>query len=125
VVEVGDENVLGRAEGAGTEDQRAAANTPFGVGIEERGAGNGGGGSAGAGGGGGGSGEGGGGSAGGSADPQSGSEALSASDRERIARAEEPAASASWTIGIWLAVLVCAGVFWLVLRGGWRQRPVA
>jgi hypothetical protein len=111
--------VFGRAEGAGTEDQQAAANTPFGVGITPpgsggRGAGSGAddGGGASAGGGDGARGDG---TAGGAAERSGESPA---DRRARILRAEEPGDAGTWTIGIGLAVLLSAGAFALALGRG-------
>jgi hypothetical protein len=103
--------VLGRAEGAGTEDQQAAANTPFGIGITPRGARG-----AGAG------------AAGGSTAGDQGSATRGANGgaptagelREQIAAAESPGGTAGWSLGIWAAVLLGAALVGLLLRG----RPV-
>jgi hypothetical protein len=113
--------VLGRAEGAGTEDQQAAANTPFGIGITPRGAR--GAGDGGAGGGAGGAGGAGAGTAGseGSAPRGANGGAPSAGElRDRIAAAEAPGGTAGWSLGIWAAVLLGAALVGLLLRG----RPV-
>ena len=112
--------VLGRAEGAGTEDQRAAANTPFGVGVTPPGSGSGGSGGAG---GSDGAGQGGGGQGGGGARGSDGGEVTgSRSDlRARIVRAEEPGGAGAWTLGIGGAVLLVAAVFAVALGRG-RER---
>ena len=103
---------LGRAEGAGTEDQQAAANTPFGIGITPPGAGAG----AGSGGADGGS-TGGAGGTGGAAG--SGREAGGdpATLRSRIDEAEEAGGTAArWTLGIALAVTLAAALLTVGLR---------
>jgi hypothetical protein len=107
--------VLGRAEGAGTEDQRAAANTPFGVGITPPGGGSGGNR---------GSGKDGSGASGKRAGEGSagaggqGGLTVTRAEREAISRAEEPVGSGWWTLGIWLALLVPAAAIAAGLRGG-------
>jgi hypothetical protein len=117
--------VLGRAEGAGTEDQQAAANTPFGIGISPRGgrgAGAGvGSGGAGAGSGGAGAGVDGGTAAGagtaGGRDGAAGGAPSRAELREQTAAAEAPGGTAGWSLGIWAAVLLGAALVGLLLRG--------
>lgn len=124
----------GRAEGAGTTNQRRAANSLFGIGIRPPGGGGGsgeGGGGSGQGGsgsgpGGSGSGEGGadrsGEAAGGSGTKGSGrgDGATSASDpaelRARIADAERAGGTGTWTLGIALAVLLPGILLGLLLR---------
>lgn len=108
--------VQGRAEGAGTANQRAAANTPFGAGIKPPGGG-------GTGGGhhhGGGTGAKGSTSSGGAGGTGSG---VSPALRSRIAHAEEPGGTGDWTLGIALAVLLSSALFAVVLRGR-RAQPL-
>ena len=113
----------GRAEGAGTANQRAAANTPFGVGITPPG-----------GGGGPGGGDGGGegsGTTGGSRDgrrgPSDGAERRGlkrpAADEQAVSAAEAPVDTTTRTMGIGLGVLV-AGVL-LALLFWWRREQPA
>ena len=129
----------GRAEGAGTEDQKAAANTPFGVGVKPRdGGGKGGGGDGGTGGAaspgrdGSASGRSGASDASGSrsgagadrgARPRGGGSGMDRELRNRIARAEEPGDTGLWTLGIALAVVLSAILFGLLLRS--RREPAA
>lgn len=111
--------VQGRAEGAGTTNQRAAANTPFGVGITPPGGGTGGGSDRGGGGNGSAGGAGGGNAAGGTgAGANGGGKGVGASRalRGRIAQAEDPGGTGLWTLGIALAVLLSATLFALVFR---------
>ena len=114
--------VQGRAEGAGTANQRAAANTPFGVGITPPG----GGGTGGTGGGGhhhaGGNGAGGKGGKGSGGGGASGS-GLSPALRSRIAHAEDAGGTGLWTLGIALAVLLSTTLFALLLRSR-REQPL-
>jgi hypothetical protein len=134
----------GRAEGAGTTNQRGAANTLFGIGIRPPGggggSGQGGGGGSGQGGSGG-SGQGGsGGSGAGGADGSGkavagsgskgsgrGEEAPSARDRaelrSRIADAESAGGTGTWTLGIALAVLLPGILLGLLLRRRPGYRP--
>jgi hypothetical protein len=116
--------VAGRADGAGTENQRAAADTPFGVGVRPPGGGSGGGGSGGSGHGGGSDGK----------DRRHGGTSKatptggtgSANDptlRNRIAQAEEPGGTELWTLGIALAVLLTAGLLAFALRRRGEQLP--
>jgi hypothetical protein len=126
--------VEGRAEGAGTTNQRRAAGTLFGIGITPPGGGGGSGqGGGGSGQGGGGSGQGGGRSGQGGADGSGeaaggtgtngsgrGAGAPSARDRaelrSRIADAESPGGTGTWTLGIALAVLLPGLLVGLLLR---------
>ena len=107
--------VEGRSEGAGTEDQQAGANVPFGVGIKPRGGGGGkaGGGKAGAG-------KAGRGKAGGrlrESDPQGARRGESSEElTARIADAESPAGTAGRSLLLALAVLLPAGLLALLLR---------
>jgi len=107
---------LGRAEGAGTEDQQAAANTPFGVGIRPPGAGGGRGASK--------PGEKGGakgakgtdgerGSKGSPQSPTRVSPALTA----RLAEAEGTDGTVLWTLAMALAVILAATLLAFLLRG--------
>jgi hypothetical protein len=114
--------VAGRADGAGTENQRAAADTPFGVGVRPPGGGSGGSGRSGHGTG----------SDGKDRRPGGTSKATptggtgSANDpnlRSRIAQAEEPAGTELWTLGIALAVLLTAGLLAFALRRRGEQLP--
>jgi hypothetical protein len=115
--------VAGRADGAGTENQRAAADTPFGVGVRPPGGGSGGSG---------GSGSGGGGSDGqhrrnGGASrtaPTGGTGSVTDPNlRNRIAHAEEPGGTELWTLGIALAVALTAGLLAFALRRRGEQLP--
>jgi hypothetical protein len=123
----------GRAEGAGTTNQRAAATTPFGVGITPPGGGGGGGGDGGPPGSGGTGGER---APGGDGDGAKGSgaerrEAAGGADRrgleqraidERaLSNAEAPVDTTMRTIGIAFGVLVAGILLALVLW--WRQQP--
>ena len=111
--------VEGRAEGAGTEDQQAAANTPFGEGIQPPGGrgpgargdgGNGGNGGAPSGGAGGGG--------------QAASPAARAEQRRQILVAEEPNGTAGATL--WLAAaMLAAAVLAAGLLHGRRGSPVS
>ena len=114
--------VAGRADGAGTENQRAAADTPFGVGVRPPGGGSGG------------SGQSGHGSGSDVKDRRHGGTSKatptvgtgSASDpnlRNRIAHAEEPGGTELWTLGIALAVLLTAGLLAFGLRRRGEQLP--
>jgi hypothetical protein len=114
--------VAGRADGAGTENQRAAADTPFGVGVRPPGSGSGGSGQSGHGSG----------SDGRDRRHSGTSKATatggtgSASDpnlRNRIAQAEEPGGTELWTLGIALAVLLTAGLLAFGLRRRGEQLP--
>jgi hypothetical protein len=103
--------VQGRAEGAGTQNQRAAANTPFGVGVTPPGGRDGGAG----------------GHSGPGAKNGSRADAQSARDpngdlRHRLGQAEDPEGTSLWTLGIALAVLVSAALFVLLLRNR-REQP--
>jgi hypothetical protein len=120
----------GRADGAGTENQRAAADTPFGVGVRPPGGGSGGSGGSGLGGGSSGHRHDGGSSGhrhdggAGAARPTGGTG--SANDpnlRNRIAHAEEPGGTELWTLGIALAVLLTAGLLAFALRRRGEQLP--
>lgn len=110
--------VAGRADGAGTENQRAAANAPFGIGITPPGGGGSAGGKAGQGGrdarGGAGAAK----APDGSASPGSTSEnrAQGSALRARLESAESPAGTGLWTAGALLAVLAAAALLALVLR---------
>jgi hypothetical protein len=115
--------VAGRADGAGTENHRAAANTPFGVGIEPPGGGhgrNGGGGGSGGGSGGSGSGGTGGHDRGSATSPPGPTGGTGGGDRttlrNRIAQAEEPGGTELWTVGIAAAVLLTAALLAFALR---------
>jgi hypothetical protein len=106
--------VEGRAEGAGTTNQRAAADTPFGAGITPPGGGGRGGTPGGGAGGGNRSGEQGTRSAGlrqARRRGESGSEA-----RSRFSDAENPGGTAGWTLAIALAVLLSGLLIGLLLR---------
>jgi hypothetical protein len=115
--------VSGRAEGAGTQDQRSAANQPFGAGIKPPGRG----------GGGGTAGHRGGGSSksGKTVRPKTagsragGRSARSSNDgiRDRLARAEQPGGTDLWTLGIALAVVLSATLLALLLHRR-AERPV-
>jgi hypothetical protein len=110
--------VQGRTDGSGTNDQRAAANTPFGAGIKPPGGGGGGGGKGGS---------------SGHSRHGSGSKFTPAGPtgstgggtspalRSRIGEAEDPGGTALWTVGIALAVLLGAGALFLGLRRGPEQ----
>jgi hypothetical protein len=114
--------VSGRADGAGTENQRAAADTPFGVGVRPPGSGGGGSGRSGHGSGSDGKDRRHGGTS--KATPTGGTG--SASDpnlRNRIAQAEEPGGTELWTLGIALAVLLTAGLLAFGLRRRGEQLP--
>ena len=114
--------VAGRADGAGTENQRAAADTPFGVGIRPPGSGSGGSGQSGHGSGSDGKDRRHGGTS--KATPTGGTG--SANDpnlRNRIAQAEEPGGTELWTLGIALAVLLTAGLLAFGLRRRGEQLP--
>lgn len=109
--------VIGRAEGAGTEDQRAAANTPFGVGITPPGSGSGKGEGAGKGKGKDGArrdGAAGSGSKG--ATPGSSSAVLTPDMRTRLAEAEDAGGTMLWTIGAALLVALAAALLAVALR---------
>lgn len=112
---------LGRAEGAGTEDQRAAANTPFGVGIKPPGAGQGQGKNAGSGkdggrrGGATGSGAGADGASS-QAFSQSSTTVLTPAMRARLADAEDVGGTTLWTIGAAFLVALAAALLALALR---------
>jgi hypothetical protein len=132
----------GRAEGAGTKNQRAASDVPFGVGIRPPGGGDGSGGRGGPGGGGGGpagsgttggdgsrgasgdtksSGSGGRGASGGA--DESGSK-RPAVDEQAVSKAEAPVDTTGRTMGIGLGVLAAGAVLGLLLW--WRrQQPAA
>jgi hypothetical protein len=119
--------VQGRAEGAGTEDQSAAANTPFGVGIKPPGSGGGkgaGGSGQGAGhtGQGAGSGKAGAGGAGAAGSSQSVGR-LSPALRARLAAAEDTGGTLAWTLAFALAVLAAAAILAIALRSR-PARPV-
>ena|SRR5436190_1831830 len=112
--------VAGRADGAGTENQRAAADTPFGVGVRPPGGGSGG------------SGHGGGSDGhhrrhGGTsqAGPTGGTGGGKTDQglRNGIAQAEEPGGTELWTLGIALAVLLTAGGLAFALRRRGEQLP--
>jgi hypothetical protein len=114
--------VAGRADGAGTENQRAAADTPFGVGVRPPGSGSGGSGQSGHGSGSDGKDRRRGGTS--KATPTGGTG--SASDpnlRNRIAQAEEPGGTELWTLGIALAVVLTAGLLAFGLRRRGEQLP--
>jgi hypothetical protein len=123
----------GRADGAGTENHRAAADTPFGVGVRPPGGGSGS--SGGSGHGGGSSGhrhDGGAGAAprrpgdGGAVAARPTGGTGSANDpnlRNRIAQAEEAGGTELWTLGIALAVLLTAGLLAFALRRRGEQLP--
>ena len=105
----------GRAEGAGTTNQRAAADTPFGVGITPRG------------GGGGGAGGGDDGPTGsGGAGTREGAEGRGverrAIDERAVSNAEEPVDTTGRTVGIALGVLV-AGILLALLLWWRREQP--
>jgi hypothetical protein len=113
--------VSGRADGAGTENQRAAADTPFGVGIRPPGSG-GGGGRSGHGSGSDGKDRGHGGTS--KATPTGGTgSATDPNLRNRIAQAEEPGGTELWTLGIALAVVLTAGLLAFALRRRGEQLP--
>jgi hypothetical protein len=114
--------VAGRADGAGTENQRAAANTPFGVGIRPPGSGGGGSGRSGHGSGSDGKDRGHGGTS--KATPTGGTgSATDPNLRNRIAQAEEPGGTELLTLGIALAVLLTAGLLAFGLRRRGEQLP--
>jgi hypothetical protein len=113
--------VSGRADGAGTENQRAAADTPFGVGIRPPGSG-GGGGRSGHGSGSDGKDRGHGGTS--KATPTGGTGSTTDPNlRNRIAQAEEPGGTELWTLGIALAVVLTAGLLAFALRRRGEQLP--
>lgn len=106
---------LGRAEGAGTEDQRAAANTPFGVGIKPPGAGQGK--NAGSGKDGGRrDGAAGSGAGADGASSQSSTTVLTPAMRARLADAEDVGGTTLWTIGAAFLVALAAALLALALR---------
>jgi hypothetical protein len=107
--------VQGRTDGSGTNNTRAAANTPFGAGITPPGGGKGGGGKGGS------SGRGGHGT--GSKFTPAGPTGANTSPalRSRIGAAEDPGGTAAWTVGIALTVLLVAGGLVLALRRGPEQ----
>ena len=114
--------VAGRADGAGTENQRAAADTPFGVGVRPPGSGSGGSGGSGEGGGSDGKARRHGGAS--KATPTGGTgSAKDPNLRNRIAQAEEPGGTELWTLGIALAVLLTAGLLAFGLRRRGEQLP--
>jgi hypothetical protein len=121
--------VEGRSEGAGTANQRAGANIPFGVGITPPGSG--GSGKSGPGGGGGGPAKAGHGrgARGGGANGKAGNagKAQTAADRSalesRLADAESAGGTAGRTLGIAAAVLLAAALLGVALRR--RQGPQA
>jgi hypothetical protein len=114
--------VSGRADGAGTENQRAAADTPFGVGIRPPGSGGGTSGRSGHGSGSNGKDRGRGGTS--KATPTGGTgSATDPNLRNRIAQAEEPGGTELWTLGIALAVLLTAGLLAFGLRRRGEQLP--
>jgi hypothetical protein len=123
----------GRAEGAGTTNQRAAADTPFGVGITPSGGGGGAGGDGGAtgsGGTGGDDGRGGSGGAKGSGaerrgageGPDGSGSKPPAVDERAVSRAEAPVDTTARTMGIGFLV-VAAGVLLALLLWWRRQQP--
>jgi hypothetical protein len=128
----------GRAEGAGTTNQRAAANTPFGVGITPPGgggggrSGGGGDGPAGSGtaGGDGAQGEGGGTKGSGAARRGAGEQAdgggakPAAVDERAVSNAEEPVDTTVRTLGIGFGVVI-AGVLLALLLWWRREQPAA
>ncbi|MEJ7784391.1 MAG: hypothetical protein WKF96_06275 [Solirubrobacteraceae bacterium] len=110
---------LGRAEGAGTEDQQAAGNTPFGVGVTPPSSGSG----AAANGKDGREGKKGGASASGSGSTNgtngtsAGSSALTPAMRTRLAEAKDVGGTTLWTIGAALLVALAAALLAVALRG--------
>ena len=103
----------GRAEGAGTQDQQAAANTPFGIGITPPGGGSGRGGTGGedarAG--------------GTAADAGRGSLGDPATLRTRVGDAEDAGGTAvRWTLGIALALALSAALLTLLVRERHQHR---
>jgi hypothetical protein len=99
----------GRADGMGTDNQRAAATTPFGVGITPPGGRDGGKGGA--------AGRHRRGTDGGSPPGPTGGTGRDRSDlRNRIAQADEPGGTELWTLGIALAVVVGAALLAVALR---------
>lgn len=107
--------VIGRAEGAGTEDQRAAANTAFGVGITPPGSGQGQGKDAGPGKDAG-SGDGAAGSGSDGASSGSSTTVLTPAMRARLADAEDAGGTMLWTIGAALLVALAAALLAVALR---------
>lgn len=106
---------LGRAEGAGTEDQQAAANTPFGVGIKPPGAGKGAGKTAGKGKDGSRR-DGAAGSGSDGAAPGNSTTVLTPAMRARLGDAEDVGGTALWTIGAAFLVALAAALLAAALR---------